>query len=108
MTHKDMVGKNISVGCYIVYAALWSRSATLKLGKVVELSSRPPGYYQTEPTLTIKVVTVDRSWNNTWESQKDGKPITLGFLDRVLIVDDVPENVKSLLERRITYGKNAE
>lgn len=100
MEYRDLAGQEIKEGSYIVYAALWSRSPVLKFGKVVSLSSRDPSYYQKESTPTIKAITVDRFWGNKgkFELQKEGKPVTLGFLDRLLVVNDLPQGVKDLIE----------
>jgi hypothetical protein len=89
--YRDIGGFVISPGDFIVYATLWGRSATLKFGRVRELKVLPdgqylPGCYLAEPVLKISAVTVDRGWNGEWEVQKNGSPITLSFLDRLMVV----------------------
>lgn len=102
MTHEDISGAEIHVGDYIVYAALWNRSATLKYGRVVSQGSRSDGWKGTE-TPTVRAITVDRHWRygeeKRWELQNNGKPISLGFLDRLLVVPEtlVPAGARSAL-----------
>ena len=87
--HVDISGNEIKVGSYIAYAALWDRSATLKFGKVTELAVRKPRYGGMDPEVnTLRAVTVDRGWNNVWEVQNKGKPITLGFTDRLIVIPE--------------------
>jgi hypothetical protein len=104
---KDLAGSPFTEGCYVVYAALWSRSATLKYGKVVNLVVPPPDTtpYR-NPVFKLQVVSVDRTYKNAWELQgKDkvdpskGRLQTLSFLDRILRVSEaqVPEEARVLL-----------
>jgi hypothetical protein len=86
MEYKDIVGKEIQVEDFIIYAALWDRSATLKFGIVTQLSQRENG----DPT--IKVITVDRTYKGVWGLQNNGRPITLGFLDRLMVLNEIDVN----------------
>ena len=111
--HEDLAGNDIKAGDYVAYAALWSRSATLKFGRVTSLVIGKMGYPETTIP-KIQVVSVDRTWNDTWELQgvpwqekSDGKynfekskVQTLGFLDRMLVVDKsmVPAEARKLLD----------
>lgn len=109
MKYKDLNGIDIRPGDYIVYSALWDRSAILKYGVVTRLEKRKGSYYSnTQEVPTLRVVSVDRSgrWNKetnehyyVWELQNKGKEITLGFLDRLLVVPKamVPEEAFNLL-----------
>lgn len=107
--HVDLAGNAIHVGDYVVYAALWSRSATLKYGRVVKLVNiygEPTGaeYYK------VQVVSVDRSYDDKWELQGAGwgekhdvtktKIQTLGFLGRMIVVGNaqVPTEARKLLD----------
>jgi len=113
----DVADNEIEVGAYIVYAALWSRSATLKYGRVVKcVTAEQDKYDYAKDTSAkveyykIQVVSVDRSYNDKWELQGAGwgekhdvskvKIQTLSFLDRMLIVDkyQVPEEARKLLD----------
>lgn len=105
-THLDIAGKRIEVGDFILYAALWDRSATLKYGLVTKLAEREESWV---PALrgpgkvpTIRAISVDRGWHHEgrrWSLQKQGKPITLSFTDRMLAVGvaDVPAEVRTML-----------
>lgn len=98
-TYKDLSGREIAIGDYICYAALWSRSAHLKYGRVLTLKNEKVG-----------CVAVDRSWKNTWlldgVVRWDGGPLrparvnTLSFLDRLLVVtcDQLPDEARILLD----------
>lgn len=108
MKYKDLNDIDIRVGDFIAYAALWSRSPILKYGLVTRLEKRAASYYQTEETPTLRVITVDRSgrWDKetnkhfyVWELQNKGKEITLGFLDRLLVIPRamVPKEVFDML-----------
>jgi hypothetical protein len=112
MEWKDMAGNHIQPGDYIVYAALWDRSATLKYGRVTRLAERKSAYTYTNqdrvPVPTIRVISVDRSshWEDgkylgvVWHVQKDGKEVALGELERMLVIDrhQVPKDVRELLD----------
>lgn len=101
MEYKDLAGREIKVGDYVIYAALWSRSAVLKFGKVVSLAARKHGEYslKKEDTPTLRVTSVD-NFLGKYELQNHGTPITLGFLDRVLVIDSVPDNIAKLLSQK--------
>lgn len=109
--HRDVSNLGISPGDFVVYAALWDRSAVLKFGIVTRLGLSKPRYsYKLEKhnvqEPTVRVITADRSvyipskgFSKDWELQKDGKEVALSFCDRLLIVDDgsVPERARKLL-----------
>lgn len=110
--HKDLAGKQIEVGSFVVYAALWDRSAVLKYGIVSSLKERKDAWRpQTRdygPIPTVGIVSVDRGWEHQWELQNDGKEITLGFVDRCLVVPTfaVPTDAMHLLTEE--YAKRAQ
>jgi hypothetical protein len=101
--YKDMFGRDIKVGDYIVYAGLADRSGVLRAGQVIELTHTKPskwGSDKIEPKVRVK------SWNNYraqgWGNKMDGrsgrqKDVTLGFLDRLVVVPEssVGEKIKS-------------
>lgn len=103
--HKDLGENQISVDSFIVYSALWDRSAILKFGIVTRLATREERWRgEVQPRPTIRVITVDRKVNHDtgdyeWVLQKKGGEVTLGFTDRVLHVPPylVPNRVKNLL-----------
>jgi len=89
--YKDMFGRDIKVGDYIVYGGLADRSAVLRAGRVLRLTENGKIFCE--------------SWNNyqakgySWETEeKSGKQknVTLGFLDRLIVVpeDYVSEKIK--------------
>jgi hypothetical protein len=105
--HRDAAGSQIEVGDLICYAALWSRSATLRFGRVLSLNERAPSWPDIDPTPTIRAVTVDRGWKGEWELQKSGGPVALGFLDRLLVVppECVPDGALALLQNQPEASK---
>lgn len=96
--HTDIFGQRLMVGDAVVYAALWDRSATLKVGKVTSLKRRAASY-KNEHGLTVGVISLDRSFKGEWAIQNNGKELTLGFLDRLIKTDYVilPDDVRKLL-----------
>lgn len=94
--YKDMFGRDIKVGDYIVYAGLADRSGVLRAGRVIELTHSKTGYGEPEPKIKCE------SWNNfraqgySWDkdSGRSGKQkaVSLGFLDRLIVV---PEEIVS-------------
>ncbi len=86
-TAKDALGCTVAVGDFVVYAALWDRSATLKVGLVVGLGEREDGRnvgpfgpgrrYEKFARRTLKVISADRNWSNKWTLQKKGGVVTL-------------------------------
>lgn len=100
LEYKDLADQPIAVGDYVVYSAAAGRSAVMKMGQVVALGKRKgheyrqPGWERVDTVHpTLKVVSVDAwrgdsSWRNALQNK--GRPVTLGFLDRVLVVTNVP------------------
>lgn len=105
--YKDLAGNDIRVGDYVVYSALWDRSAVLKFGKVERLAEREANWYRKKPEATIRVRTVDRhtEWRDGkplkeyWMLQKQGQETTLGFLNRMLVIgsEHVPPDALRVL-----------
>jgi hypothetical protein len=99
--YKDMFGRDIKVGDYVVYAGLADRSAVMRAGRVIELTHSKTGYGTPEPKIKCE------SWNNFratgWNGEeKSGKQkaVSLGFLDRLVVVpaEYVSERVKKDLD----------
>lgn len=97
--YKDMFGHDIKVGDYIVYAALADRSGVLRAGRVLELTHSKPRW----PDEVVEPKVKAESWNNyrsqnvPWnnpaaEISGKQKSVTLGFLDRLIVV---PESIVS-------------
>jgi hypothetical protein len=94
LEHKDMFGRDIKVGDFIVYAGLADRSAVLRAGQVIELtydkSWKDWRGGSPEPKVRAK------SWNfYKAERERDGKvpsgrqkDVTLGFLSRLVVVPE--------------------
>lgn len=113
--YKDMFGRDIKVGDYVIYAGLADRSAVLRAGRVVELthSKQKVSIYDRktathrhdyEPKIRCE------SWNNFraqgWSGEdKSGKQkaVSLGFLDRLVVVpeDYVSDKIKRDLDGTI-------
>lgn len=98
--YRDLTEREIFVGDYIVYSALWGRCAVLKYGKVVGLVEKKHEWRADEIEYKAKVVTVDRDHNDQWRAQANGRPITLGFLDRMMVVspDQVPGEARAVID----------
>jgi len=105
--YKDMFGRDIKVGDYIIYAALADRSGVLRAGQVIELTETKEDRWETkkkDPKIRA------RSWNNFrqegwFNGQKytrsgRQKDVTLSFLDRIVVVspDTLSEKVRLDLE----------
>lgn len=108
MEYRDILHNPLDTGDFIIYAALWDRSATLKFGIITEKSSRVETYKGEIPTL--KVITVDREIKFTenghtheWELQNKGRPITLSFLDRLMYMSMIDDELEVIL--RNAYHK---
>ena len=111
MKYQDVAGQDIAIGDYVVYSAAAGRSAVLKMGRVTELAVRK-GSWTEKTTPTLRVVSVD-AWKDGHGCrdfgalQNKGKPVTLGMLDRVLVVTLVPalaakfEQLKAKNEKRL-------
>ena len=89
--HKDMFGRQIKVGDYIVYGAVDGRSGTLRAGQVIELKEAKDWRGVQTSKLFVK------SWSNFHGRQKN---VTLSFLDRLIVVpaETLSENIKRALE----------
>jgi hypothetical protein len=81
-----MFGNPISAGDYIVYAALFSRSAQLRCARVDALTSRAVGYDgKSCPTLRVCAAAY-AWWANDKKPDPQSKPVTLGYLERCIVV----------------------
>ena len=85
--YKDMFGRDIKVGDYIVYAGLVDRSAVLRAGRVIELTHSKTNHSEPKPKIRCE------SWNSFrsqgWSvEEKSGKQaaVSLGYLDRLVVV----------------------
>jgi hypothetical protein len=116
--YKDMFGREIKVGDYIIYAGVDGRSGVLRAGRVLKLTVGKSGWEKTTPKVTCD------TWNygNTveWDhkanpskatpfvkSGRQSKAVTLGFLERMIVVpeDYVHAKVKEdLANPAPTYG----
>lgn len=99
--YKDLFGRDIKVGDYIVYAAVDGRSATMRTGRVLELSHSKPSEYGSdpiEPKITVASWSNFRAtgWSNDHERSGRQKNVKLGFLDRLVVVpeDQVSDKIK--------------
>lgn len=101
LEYKDMFGREIKVGDYIVYAALADRSGVLRAGRVLELTYSKESYSKTIPKVKCE------SWNyyraqNTWRENVTGKQraVSLSFLSRMVVVPEsyVSQQIKDDLD----------
>lgn len=95
--YKDMFGRDIKVGDYIVYGAVDGRSGTLRAGRVLELTVGSVGY-KAGPKIKAETWSNFRSqgWSGEVKSGKQSKAVSLGFLDRLIVVpaEIVSEKIK--------------
>lgn len=99
--YRDMFGREIKVGDYIVYGGLADRSAVLRAGRVIELKCTKDWSGKLSPKVKAE------SWNNYRSMgyggiEKSGKQkaVSLGFLDRIVVVPEsyVSDKVKRDLD----------
>ena len=102
--YKDLFERDIKIGDYIVYAAVDGRSATMRTGRVLELSHSKPseyGFQPIEPKITVSSWSNFRAkgWSNDHERSGRQKNVKLGFLDRLIVVpeDQVSDKIKAAL-----------
>lgn len=110
--YKDMFGRDIKVGDYIVYAGLADRSAVMRAGRVIELTyskekvrirdwKTGEWIYDNAPKIRCESWNNYRSqgWNGEEKSGKQ-KAVSLGFLDRLVVVPEeyVSEKIKKDLD----------
>jgi hypothetical protein len=90
--HTDLFGREIKVGDYFVYSAADGRSATIRVGQVLELRFGTPRRSDGRAAAKIYV----KSWSNFRGRQKN---VTLGFLTRVVVVpkESVSDEILSAL-----------
>lgn len=111
--YRDMFGREIKVGDYIVYAALADRSGVLRAGRVLELTTTKPKPYLTQQELEPKIKC--ESWNFYRSEGYSGKPdakksgrqkaVSLGFTNRMVVVPEeiVSQQIKDDLAGPIDY-----
>lgn len=99
--YKDMFGREIKVGDYIVYAALADRSGVLRAGRVLELTKSKTSHGTPVPKVKCE------SWNyyqsqNSWRENVTGKQkaVSLSFLSRMVVVPEsyVSQKIKDDLD----------
>lgn len=100
LIYEDLAGNQILTGDFIVYAAIVGRSPILKYGVVTRLEQRVWTYGNKEAVPTLRVITVEKDWNNDWILQKKGGEIALAYLDRMLTVNPfhLPPVAASILQ----------
>lgn len=99
--YKDLFSREIKIGDYITYAANDGRCGVLRVGQVLELTESKESYSRGKkhPKIRVKSARYRMVNYNTgkydWERQKD---VSLGFLDRLIVVDNPPAEVIKVLE----------
>jgi len=93
----DIVGQEIKVGDYIIYAYNLSRSAALKFGRVVAFQEPKEDVCRKEPWIVVGGV--ERwSWRNEWKLQS--RHGFLQFPERIIVIrpEQVPQQAFMLLK----------
>lgn len=99
--YKDLFNREIKIGNYITYAALDGRCGVLRVGQVIELTKGTvAGDEKKSPKIKIKSAYFGVDWNarsmkKKWTRQKN---VTLGFFERLIVIDNPPEEVISVLK----------
>jgi hypothetical protein len=91
LEYKDVAGRPIKEGCFIVYAAQWGNSPVLKFGMVSTLK-----HSKYQPNIpTIGVITAE-SWRKTFTIQNKGREVTITNFEKVLVISEesLPDNLK--------------
>jgi len=94
--YKDLLGKEIKVGDFITYAANDGRCGVLRVGQVTELTqAKEKDYFTNKKKSKIKVKSARWGCNDVWLRQKD---VFLEFFGRLIVVDNLPEEVRNMLK----------
>lgn len=116
MKHRDLAGVEVKIGSYVAYAASLGRCPILKYGVVTRLAERKDTWNE-DMRPTIRVITVERDERFTgvgkpkgisWEIQKKGQEIALGFLERLIVVTILPDAAKKILDNALAERKKNE
>lgn len=103
MTPFDKIGKEITIGCFIAYGHALGRSAGLRIGRVLAIKSPVEGDCDNQfygGGWRITVIGIDDDWAHNAIRLNNRKGI-LQFPKRMLVLDQVPENYRILLESYI-------
>jgi hypothetical protein len=110
----DFAKRLVQPGDHLVYAALGGRSALLKCGIAIRVQAGKSGMYGEQPGPRLLAITLDL-WPDypvidpvtrktagradRWDLQNNGKPVTLSFPSRVLVVNpnQIPPEPRQLL-----------
>jgi len=98
--YRDMFGREIKVGDYVVYAAVDGRSAVQRVGRVTKLSSGSGSWRgESIPKIVCETWNYHQAVRSDWDretreythvpfgqSGKQSKQVSLGFLERLVIV----------------------
>ncbi len=101
-TILDKIGQEITVGSFIAYGHLLSRSAGLRIGKVLktEVEYKPSSYPHTsvwDTEYKIHVWGIDQEWGQRPATILSRKSV-LNFPDRIVVLQDLPLELKLLLD----------
>lgn len=106
---QDLNGREIEVGNYIVYPALWSRSAILKFGKVVKINPLTIDKYGSAKPETISMLGVEyQSYEKDIKFIPNQTISALKFDYRLMVIDASAINLeaKKLLDAMWDVYKN--
>lgn len=100
MTPTDKVGREITVGAFVAYGHALGRSSGLRIGRV--LAIKPPAEDDRDAQFygggwRITVIGVDDDWMHRGPELNSRKGV-LQFPKRMLVLDQLPEPHRSLLE----------
>ena len=97
----DKIGQEIKVGSYIAYGHLLSRSAGLRIGKVLALTNKEDSYRRGTYHLDIVVIGVDDDWIYPGHGPKlNERKGFLQYPNRIIVLNEsmVPESYKNLFK----------
>lgn len=98
--YKDLFGREIKEGDYIVYSAVDGRSATMRTGQVLKLTMSKPRWSSDEPEPKIFCSSWSnfraKGWGKDDETSGRQKNVTLSFMDRLIVIneDQISDKIK--------------
>jgi hypothetical protein len=95
MEATSLNGQLIEPGTFIAYPVRFSSSMDVKIGKVLEIREKKRSIWDETASPQILVISADRDYTGTWKKQ--ARACWIDALERVVVLDRVPDEVKELL-----------
>lgn len=101
MTPSDKAGREITIGAYIVYGHALGRCAGLQFGRVLNIKHTGEGKqnpWDDSPWRITVIGVDDHGYGWQKEPELNRRKGTLMFPERIIVLDTLPEKVKTLLD----------